>query len=63
MWGMLPSRTMREIINSTKPFGVPTGGRAIDRTRLALWLCYEITCSWWNAPKHTHCAKCGSVRT
>ena len=62
MWSV-PSSVMREIIASTKPFGVPTGGRAIDRTRLALWLCYQLTCSFWNLPAHTHCVKCGSART
>lgn len=62
MWGV-PSRVLREIIASTKPFGVPTGAQPIDRARLALWLCYQLTCSWWNQPTDTRCTKCGSERT
>lgn len=61
MWGV-PRAIWREIVLSTKPFGVPTA-RPIDRACLALWLCYTLTCSWWNQPSDTHCAKCGSVRT
>lgn len=61
MWSV-PSRIMREIIADTKPGGTTVGGSPIDRTRLALWLCYQLTCSYWNAPARTHCRLCGGVR-
>jgi hypothetical protein len=61
-WGMLPGATMREIVATTQPASVPVGAQPIDRTRLALWLCYGVGCSWWNAPANTHCTKCGGAR-
>lgn len=61
-WGLLPSRTMREIIETTQPPNVIVGAQPFDRSRLALWLCYVMGCSFWNARERTHCKLCGTVR-